>query len=161
MEIRPYEPQHLTEMLQLFCDTVHTVNAADYSPAQQEAWAPYSVIDDAETRLRWDTSLQKHLSLIAWEGRQMAGFADIDLAAGYLDRMYVSRDFQRQGVASALLKALEQAAVEAGCPTIRSDVSITARPFFEKMGFRVLCRQEVVRRGVALTNFQMEKVLSV
>ena len=161
MEIRPYEPHHLTEMLRLFCDTVHTINAADYSLAQQEAWAPHSVIDDIETRLRWGASLQKHLSLIAWEGQQMAGFADIDLAAGYLDRMYVSRYFQRQGVASALLTALEQAAMEAGCSAIRSDVSITAKPFFEKMGFRVLCRQEVVRRGVTLTNFQMEKILSI
>ena len=102
-----------------------------------------------------------HLSLVAWEQNSIAGFADIDLAEGYLDRMYVSKDFQRQRVATALLSQLEQAAKDAGCQKITSDVSITARPFFERNGFRVIRRQEVVRRDVTLVNFKMEKELSV
>lgn len=161
MQFKRYEPQNLTQMLRLFCDTVHCVNAADYSPEQQEAWAPYSVIDDPETRERWNRTLLAHLSLVAWEQDSIAGFADIDLAEGYLDRMYVSKDFQRQGVATALLSQLDQAAKDAGCKKITSDVSITARPFFEKNGFRVIRRQEVVRRDVTLVNFKMEKELSV
>lgn len=34
---------------------------------------------------------------------------------------------------------------------------MTARPFFEKRGYRVEQEQQVVRRGVTLTNFIMKK----
>jgi putative acetyltransferase len=39
-------------------------------------------------------------------------------------------------------------------------VSITAHPFFEARGFNVMTEQSVVVRGVALTNFVMEKEIS-
>jgi len=38
-----------------------------------------------------------------------------------------------------------------------SDVSITARPFFERAGFRLVEAQEVERQGVRLQNFRMER----
>ncbi len=36
---------------------------------------------------------------------------------------------------------------------------LTARPFFEGRGYRALWAQRVERRGVALTNYRMEKAL--
>ncbi len=39
MEIRSYAPSDIREMAALFYDTVHTVNARDYTPAQLDAWA--------------------------------------------------------------------------------------------------------------------------
>lgn len=144
MQLKPYQPDNLTAMLALFHRTVHTVNAKDYTP---------------QRRARWDQTLREHLSLLAWEGEELMGFGDIDLAAGYLDRLYVGADFQGRGVATALCDRLEQAAREAGCERVCSDVSITARPFFESRGYRVLQRQEVERQGVILVNFKMEKSL--
>ena len=35
--------------------------------------------------------------------------------------------------------------------------SITARPFFEKRGYRVIREQQVERKGILLTNYVMEK----
>ena len=58
-----------------------------------------------------------------------------------------------------LEQRLEQAAREAECSKMTSDVSITALPFFEKRGYRVVRRQEVERKGVILVNFKMEKAL--
>lgn len=159
MEIKYYQPENLTEMLKLFCDTVHTVNAKDYTPEQREAWAPYSVIEDEQTRTRWNKTLSEHLSLVAWQDGKIAGFADLDVKEGYLDRMYVGEKFVRQGIATTLERKLEQAAREAGCNKMTSDVSITARPFFEKRGYRVVRQQEVERKGVILINFKMEKEL--
>ena len=57
---------------------------------------------------------------------------------------------------TALCAALEQYA--AGMP-VTVHASVTARPFFEKHGYRVCRRQQVLRAGVALTNFVMEKSL--
>ena len=63
------------------------------------------------------------------------------------------RDFQRRGAAAALCGALE-AAVPGPWTT---HASITARPFFEARGYRVVRAQQVERYGVRLTNFVMEK----
>jgi len=38
-----------------------------------------------------------------------------------------------------------------------SEVSITARPFYEHFGFNVVTEQQVEMRGQNLTNFVMEK----
>ena len=87
------------------------------------------------------------------EGESIVGFADMD-GSGYLDRLYVHRDFQRQGVAAALCDALEAASA---AETLTAHVSRTAKPFLEHRGWRVIREQTVFRRGVALTNFVMEK----
>ena len=73
---------------------------------------------------------------------------------GYLDRLYVHKDYQGQGVASAICDELERFA--AG-KTITTHASITAKPFFQHRGYRVVHKQEVIRRGVVLTNFVMKK----
>lgn len=64
------------------------------------------------------------------------------------------KDYQSQGIATALCDALE-AAVPGN---ITTHASITAKPFFEKRGYQVRREQTVFRFGVGLTNFVMEKV---
>ena len=147
MRIRLYRPSDCGAMAALFYDTVHKVNAADYTPAQLDAWASGQVDLAA-----WDRSFREHYSLVAEENGVLLGFGDITLK-GYLDRLYVQSGHQRQGVATALCDRLEQAVKGA----ITTHASITARPFFEKRGYAVVRRQQVERRGVLLTNFVMEK----
>lgn len=82
----------------------------------------------------------------------IAGFGDID-ETGYLDRLYVHKDYQRRGVAAALCDAMERTAPG----KIVTHASITARPFFEGRGYTVVRTQQVERQGVLLTNYVMEK----
>ena len=149
MYIREYEPSDCPDMAALFYDTVHRVNCRDYAPAQLDVWATGQVDLDA-----WDGSLRAHLSLVAEENGRIIGFGDLDAASGYLDRLYVHKDYQRQGVASALCDRLEAAAEG----RVYTHASITARPFFEKRGYCVQKQQQVERRGELLTNFVMEKI---
>lgn len=147
MEIREYRPEDCAELTRLFYDTVHTVNRKDYTPAQLDAWA-----DGTPDLERWNRSLQEHFSLVALEGKQIIGFGDMD-STGYLDRLYVHKDYQGKGVATALCDRLEQA-VDG---TIVTHASITARPFFEGRGYVVVKAQQVERKGILLRNFVMEK----
>lgn len=147
MEIRNYRPDDCKALTELFYHTVHTVNARDYTGAQLDAWATGQV--DLET---WDRSLREHDSLVAVENGVIVGFGDMD-KTGYLDRLYVHADYQGQGIATALCDRLEQGA--AG--TVTTHASITARPFFEKRGYRVVKEQQVERQGILLTNFVMKK----
>ena len=73
-----------------------------------------------------------------------------------VDRLYVHKDFQSRGIATALCDALEGAL---SVPLVYTDASITAKPFFLGRGYRLVREQRVERHGVALTNFRMEKLL--
>ena len=146
--IREYRPSDCKELVELFYHTVHTVNAKDYSDEQLDAWADGQADLDA-----WDQSLQEHFSVVAVDGGLIVGFGDIDMS-GYLDRLYVHADHQRMGIASAVCDRLESAVRG----KIVTHASITARPFFEKRGYRAVREQQVLRHGVALTNFVMEKL---
>ena len=141
MIIRPYQTADCEALARLFYDTVHTVNAKDYTKAQLDVWATGNV--DLEA---WDRSL------VAEENGVITGFGDMD-PSGYLDRLYVHRDFHGKGIASVLCDRLESSV----SGLITTHASITARPFFEKRGYRLIKEQQVERQGILLTNFVMEK----
>ena len=153
MNIRSYRAADCPLLAQLFYDTVHTVNARDYSPAQLAAWATGSVDLAA-----WNRSFLQHHTLVAIDADQIVGFGDMD-QDGFLDRLYVHHAFQRRGVARAILQQLEEQAKARGVTRFTTHASITARPFFERFGYVVLQRNEVVRAGISLTNYTMEKRL--
>lgn len=135
------------ELAQLFYHTVHTINAKDYSKEQLDVWATGQI--DLEN---WNQSSQEHYSLVAVDDGIIVGFGDID-RKGYLDRLYVHTDYQRKGIASDICNYLEQAVRG----NIVTHASITARPFFDKRGYKVVKEQQVERQGVFLTNFVMIK----
>lgn len=144
--LRPYTSADCARLAALFYDTVHTVNARDYTPVQLDAWA-----DGQPDLAAWDRSFLAHYTLVALAGPEIVGFGDL-APDGYLDRLYVHAAWQGRGVATALCDRLEAAAPG----TVVTHASITARPFFEKRGYRVVRAQQVVRHGVTLTNFVME-----
>ena len=148
MRLEPYRPECCAALANLFYETVHTVNVKDYTPEQCQAWAP-GAVDLAA----WNESFLAHDTLVAFWDQEIVGFGDMD-DSGYLDRLYVHKDYQGRGIASALCDALEER-----CPTkhFTTHASITARPFFEGRGYRVLRTQQVERHGVLLTNYIMEK----
>lgn len=148
MKIREYRSSDLREIVELFYDTVHTVNAGDYTPEQLNAWA-----DGSPDLAEWGRTLLEHIAFVAEDGGGIVGFGDID-PSGYLDRLYVHKDCQRRGVAAALCDALEGAV---NAERIITHASITAKPFFEKRGYQVAWEQQVLRHGTALTNYRMEK----
>ena len=148
MQLREYTPSDCAQLAELFYQTVHSVNAKDYTQEQLNAWASGEVDLKA-----WDASFRAHGTIIAVENGKIIGFGDMD-ETGYLDRLYVHKDYQGQGIASAICDELERFASE---KTITTHASITAKPFFLHREYCVVRKQEVLRRGVALTNFVMEK----
>jgi len=148
MKLRRYRSSDCETLAKIFYDTIHAVNIRDYSQQQVDAWATGTV--DLE---RWDRTMSQRCTFIAVEGDNIIGFGDMD-ETGYLDRLFVHKDYQGQGVATAICDALES--------NVKSDryhtqASITAKPFFEGRGYNVVKAQQIERRGVTLNNFVMEK----
>jgi len=148
MKLRAYRSEDCPELARLFYETVHTVNARDYTQEQLNAWAAGNVDLNA-----WNESFLAHHTVVAETDGKIVGFGDMD-PSGYLDRLYVHKDFQHCGVATVICDALEKSST---ATVFTTHASITARPFFEKRGYAVVKQQQVERRGVRLTNFVMRK----
>ena len=119
--------------------------------AQLFAWAGGDIDVSA-----WNSSFLQNHTIIAEINGMIVGFGDIT-SQGYLDRLYVHKDFQRQGVATAIVNALEQQAFLMGAFEIFTHSSITAQPFFQNRGYMAIRKNQVERKGIILVNFTMKK----
>ena len=153
MTIRRYFPEDAPALAALFARTVRAVNAADYSPEQIEAW-----VAGAHDFVPWRERLGRATTLVAEHAHGIAGFATLE-SGGYLDLLFVDPAHLRNGVATRLLAALIAHPNSIGLRRIETEASITARPFFERRGFRVVREQEVEQRGVKFRNFLMVREL--
>lgn len=151
MRLREYNSEDCTVLAKLFYNTVHIVNAIDYSKEQLDVWATGNVsIPD------WDKSFSEHNTIIAEIDDAVVGFGDMD-QSGYLDRLYVHCNHQRKGIATAIVNALEQQALASGIFSFTTYASITAKPFFKQHGYHIIRENKVVRSDVELTNYLMMK----
>jgi len=104
----PYKQTDIEPILNLFHDTVHAINIKDYSQEQINAWAP-AVLD----KVRWEKRLSEHFTYVVEINAKIVCFADMT-QDGSLEHFYVDKDFQRHGIASLLLKRIEEKAQELG-----------------------------------------------
>jgi len=148
--IRRYQPGDHLFIGQIYYDAVHQLAAADYTPGQLEAWASKPIgFDHWKTRCAIKQPFVKEL-----DGR-VVGFMELD-GDGHIDCTYVDPAYSRRGVMSEIMEAVKREAKERGVPRLFAEVSITARPFFEKHGFIHVRDNLVPIRGETLANYIME-----
>jgi len=148
VKLRRFQTADAAILRELLTETVRQVNKRDYTPAQIAAWAP----DDYD-RQAWLERLQRNQPFVAEIDGSIVGFADVQ-TDGYIDHFFCSASSQGQGVGRALMNKL----LAHNYPRFYANVSITARPFFEHFGFRLVREQQVIVRGEKLTNYLMEKL---
>lgn len=137
----------------LFYDTVITVNRKDYTQRQVEAWASRS------TPERWSELFDKLYFIVAEnESNEIVGFTAVS-DMGYLHSMFVHKDYQHQGIAGNLLVEIEKYARNLKIRKLESEVSLTARSFFERRGYVVDKIQKINMGDQQLANFVMYKHL--
>ncbi|MDY7529240.1 MULTISPECIES: GNAT family N-acetyltransferase [unclassified Cryobacterium] len=152
--IRPYGHADAADTLAIFLAAVTETAAADYSPEQIQAWAR----PEARELSTWHTAMQARNSYVATVHGVPAGFSDVD-SEGYIDMMFVAPRYLGRGVARQLIGHAEARASQEHLTELTADVSITARPVFERSGFTVEAEQHSMTAGVQLTNFKMKKKL--
>ncbi|BAZ15897.1 hypothetical protein NIES4071_77700 [Calothrix sp. NIES-4071] len=153
MKIRLFQENDAEQIARLFHNTIREVNIRDYSLKQVEAWAP----DDINFR-DWAKACSSKFTFVADDELIIAGFGELE-ANGHIDCFYCHKDYQRMGVGSKIYSAIETKARELGIKRLYTEASLTAKPFFLRMGFSVIKEQQVQCRGQTFINFQMEKFL--
>ena len=153
LTIREFCPSDAEPLWGVFYSAVHQTAAADYTPQQLEAWAPAS-----RDPAKWARRVGAMRPFVAEVDGQVAGYADLQ-PAGLIDHFFVAAWAGRKGVGSALMLHVHGRAAGLGLRELFADVSLTARPFFQKFGFAVQEAHMADVRGVPLANFRMAKAL--
>ena len=73
MNIRKYQLSDCKERADLFYNTVHTVNAEDYTKEQLDVWADGNV-----DLVDWNNSFLEHYTVVATDNGIIVGFGDIE-----------------------------------------------------------------------------------
>ncbi|ACL72048.1 GNAT family N-acetyltransferase [Thioalkalivibrio sulfidiphilus] len=147
--IREFEEEDLDAVLRVFQDAVRKVAARDYIPEQVEAWAP-----DPPDQPSWCRRLARCAVFVYVVQGQVVGFIAME-ANGHVDMLFVDPGHLRRGIGTALLDHARAWALERGVRRLTTDASITARPFFEHAGFRLVEHRIVPLRGMMFRNFHM------
>ena len=155
MEIRSYHSDDCHDIISLFYETVHKINQRDYTREQIEAWTN----NNSMNPITWNLSLTHHKTLVAEMDGIIVGFGDLN--GNFLDRLYVHAEYQRRGIATAIMDRLERYAAEQNYTTIVTHASITAYPFFQSRDYQLVKEQQVERHGVLLKNMIMQKELFI
>lgn len=145
MILRKYAKTDCVELAELFYDTVHTVNAKDYTREQLDAWATGKVNLEA-----WNESFQAHHTVVAEMDGKIVGFGDMD-ETGYLSisktdvvmlqSLYMLEEYQHQGIGRAAIDFVKRYCTEMGADSFVLHClpeNWNARKFYEKMGGKVI-----------------------
>lgn len=129
IKIRTATESDVAAIADLYSETVRNINSKDYTERQIEVWS-----NGSANLENWKRHIKEQYFVVAEIKNTIAGFSSIT-PEGYLDFMYVHKDFQRVGIAKKLLDEIEKKAIEQKNPEIFSHVSKTAKGFFEKSGY--------------------------
>jgi len=151
IKIRNYQESDAPSLRAIFYNTVHNVNIRDYSQAQVEAWAPVG----CELEI-WQRKMDSISPFVAEMDGEIVGYTDLQVD-GLIDHFFCHYEYQGKGIGRSLMNHVFNVGEQLGIDKFYSNVSITARPFYEKFGFKVVIEQTVEIRGEKLRNFVMEK----
>ena len=151
--LRPFLPADTPVLAAIFAAAIQELTGDDYDEEQQEAWAS-AADDEAE----FGKKLAGELTLIASLKNAPVGFASLK-GKDHIDMLYVHPNAAGQGVASALLDALEKLAGARGAEKLTVDASDNAQEFFRKRGYVAQQRNSVTINGEWLANTTMQKPL--
>jgi putative acetyltransferase len=154
--IRQYRPQDAGAVADVFFRSVREVAASDYDEAQRVAWMPGR--RSAGRIHGWAGDGRLVLVAVDEEDRVVA-FTDLE-ADGHVDHLFCAPEAAGRGVAARLCDAVEAAARARGIGRLYTEASELARRRFERQGYTLLERQDMVIRGVPIHNYRMAKVLS-
>ena len=148
MQIIKYNEKYQKQIPELFTNTIHKTCNKDYTKEQLNAWANFDIDYKA-----WEERLSKTKPYLAIVNEKLVGFAEF--YDDYIDCFYVHHEYQGCGVGKMLINHIFKIVKEQKQTLLRVDASITAKPFFEKFGFKVLKKNRVKRGNIELTNFIM------
>lgn len=128
--IRPARRNDAPGISHVIITALRETNARDYSDAViarvERSFAPTRVLD----------LLARRLTLVATKGDDIIGTAGLD--GRVVRTVFIRPECQRRGIGRALMVRIERAAIENGVAVLAVHSSVSAEPFYAKLGFNAV-----------------------
>jgi len=158
IQIEKFQKKDICEIIELFYRTIESVNNQDYTKDQILAWQGKE--HEAKRKREWSDKLRSSQTYLARNSKnQLVGFLEFT-QLNELNLFFVHHDYQRKGIGKQLFLYLMKELKKKSSEKITANVSITARPFFESLGFISIKEQVVQLNGQEFINYKMEKSLN-
>jgi putative acetyltransferase len=156
--VRNLRPEETRTFLEVHHAAVRGIAAADYQSDVIEAWAPLPITDKAVERVLSNPDREIRLAAV-WEG-EIVGIGAVIPRICESRACYVAPKAARNGVGTALINAIERIAREHRTDCLELDSSLTAEPFYLRLGYRNLKRStHTLRSGCVMACVKMRKNL--
>jgi putative acetyltransferase len=140
--IRPMREDEAKSFLLIQRASVRGLAANDYPPSVIETWAPLPVTETAVAFFR--VNHDNEIRLVAEMDGELVGIAALVTADSELRACYVLPAAARRGVGSALVAEIERIARDHGLTHLELLSSLTAEPFYRRLGYEAEDRVEHV-----------------
>jgi len=151
ISIRDYKTSDAELLWSLFFNTIRTINVRDYTQAQVQAWAT-----DQYDPEYWVKRMKGLAPFVAQIDDVIVGYTDLQ-SDGLIDHFFCHHEYQGQGVGRALMNHVFEVGQSRGIHRYYSEVSITASPFYEHLGFSLVEEKVEEMNGQKLKYYVMEK----
>jgi putative acetyltransferase len=152
MILRQYSSADAEALARIYREAALITGCAGYTAEQAELWASFA--DDEAFYLR----LNEGVTLVAQEHEEIIGFGQLS-PSDHIALLMTAPRHGRRGVATAIVKELEQIARKAGERELHTEASRIARLVFERLGFGVTEEELSEFKGMQFIRYRMSKDL--
>ena len=154
--IRQFAVSDAEAWLDVHRASVRAIAAGDYSQAVIDAWAP----PIGAGMIEYLQVGRSGTKIVAEFDGEIAGIGELGLDKSELRACYVSPHFTRRGVGRALAAQLEALARNDGVTALSLASTVTAEPFYARLGYAVTGRgTHVLHTGEPMACVFMRKSL--
>jgi putative acetyltransferase len=156
MVLRPLLPADWAQVEEVYADAVRTLAAPLYRPRQIDAWARHPVLNpDVREALGRGHGM---VGCAPEDPASVEAFALLD-PPDRLALLYCRGRSSRRGLATQLVRCLEQHARADGQSYLRTEASRLSRPLLERLGWTVDGQEEILFAGEPFVRWRMSTVL--
>ncbi|NNF57161.1 MAG: GNAT family N-acetyltransferase [Rhodothermaceae bacterium] len=152
VQIRTATEADVPALAALYAAAARAAGPAVYTPEQVETWATF-----AETRAFRQWVVDAHTLVAEADDGRPIGFSGL-AEDGHVTALYIHPDRMRQGVGSALLRAVLARAEAQGLERLYVETNPFSRPLFERFGFRLVEVETVTRGTVTFERTVLERL---
>lgn len=152
-KLRLYREADCMELIQLFYDTIQTINIKDYSKEQIDAWS-----SEALDYNLFHKKFTENPTIVIELSGNIVGFGVVT-KQGLFDSLFVHKDWQRQGVGTTIANNIETYTKSKNIDIITVYTSKTARAFFEERSYKIIQEENTMIKNQTLTSYFMQKNL--
>ena len=152
--VRRYQEGDHLAIGRIYHEAIHRIASRDYSPEQLHAWSGTKG-DPGQWAADWKARCEKKQPFVKEVDRKLVGFIGLD-PDGHIDCTFVDPAHAGQGIMDEIMGEVNRHAGLSGITRLFAEVSLTARPFFERQGC-IWVRDNLATIGdITLPNFIME-----